>query len=146
MRFWDPLSNPDQRLSRQRSVMRGVPNPGQFGQRPMFSRADEDNGPVSMLDQIAPEARLDDLVPADEGPGSKARAELIGVAASDPVFITYSSANVSATITEAEIMAVFGPRNSGFIGAIIDGTGAGKMWLCIKFRTYWHFVGMTRAT
>ena len=146
MRFWHPLSNPDRRSPRQRSVVRGVPNLGQFGQRPMFSRADENEGPVSVHEQMAPEVRLDDLVPADEGPGSEARAELVGVAAASPVFITHVSANVSATPTEEEIVAVFGPKNAGFIGAIIDGGGAGKMWLCVKVRNYWHFVGMTRAS
>lgn len=110
----------------------------------MFSRADEEQEPAE--GELASEARLDELVPADEGPGSEARAELVGRDSLIPVFVTYTLDNVSATPTEAEIQAAFGPRKSGFVGIIVDGGGAGKVWLCTKYAAYWHFVGMTRAT
>lgn len=110
----------------------------------MFSRADQEQEPAQSA--MAPESRLDDLVPTDEGPHSESRADLIGRNAENPVFLTYSVDNVSATPTEAEIEAVFGARGNGFIGFISDGGGAGKIWICLRYGVHWFFVGMTRAT
>jgi len=122
----------------------GQKSGSQFNQRPIFSRADEEQKPYE--GDLPSEAQLDWMVPEDEGPGSEARAKLIGTDAIVPVYISRSVDNVSATPTDAEIEAAFGPQKTGFIGYIVDGGAAGKVWLCIKFSSYWHFVGMTRAT
>lgn len=127
-----------------RPATRSVPPDSQFGQRPLFSRADESPGPATAA--VPPEARLDDVVPIDRGPGSQFHADGLGPGPLAPTFLIDSRDNVGSPPTEAEIETAFGARSTGFTGIIVDGGGAGKMWLCIKFHQYWHFVGATRAT
>lgn len=143
MRYWNRATDPDARATRSRSTVRGVSD-SVFGQRPMFSRPDEENEPE--LGWIAPEARLDDLVPTDESEGSQARAELLKAEASTPVMLTFATDNVTATPTDAELTLAFGDRPVGFTAFVIDGGGAGVVYFVIKSQgDTWYFEQLTKA-
>ena len=143
MRYWDRAINPNTRMTRSRSTVRGVSD-SVFGQRPMFSRPDEENEPE--LGWIAPESRLDDLVPTDESEGSKARTELLKAESSIPVILIFSTDNVTATPTDAELTLAFGERPVGFIGIVIDNGGAGVVYLVVRSQgDTWYFEQLTKA-
>ena len=71
MRFWKRLSDPDSRVVRKRSIVKKATSllSSSFGQRPMFSRPDDEDVTRSRS-ELPPESDLDPLVPTDLSPGN----------------------------------------------------------------------------
>lgn len=147
MRYWDRAVDPDRRESRSRSTVDSVltPEPSQFGQRPMFSEPGPDQPPPEQ-GTIGTEARLDPVVPVDDSEGSKARTVLEHPNPRLGVMMTYSKLNVSNPPSEAELDEAFGSKPSGWAGFVIDGGGAGVVWLCIRSTSgLWYYEQLTKA-
>lgn len=148
MRYWDRAKDPDRGESRSRSTVHSVssPAPSQFGQRPMFSVPGENQPPPAQA-TMGTEARLDPVVPTDESEGSKSRTVLETTDPRTGILLPYSTDNVSATPTEAELNAAFGAKPVGWAGFVIDGGAAGVVWFCIKSKSdLWWFERLTKAT
>ena len=147
MRYWNRLSDPDKPRARSRSPI--IPLIGtardQWGQRPLFSVPGPDQPPPEE-GRLGSEARLDGITPLDESPGSEARTALIAGEGRIPVVLTNSKDNVSGTPTEAEFDLAFGAKPVGFIGIVIDGGGAGQVWLVVRSKSeLWWYERLTRA-
>lgn len=145
MRYWNRIRDPDTPVTRSRSVIQSPSNsaPSQFGQRPMFSVPGPDQTPPDE-GRLNQEARLDDVKPTDESPGSEARTELTLDEARMGTVLIHVNVNVASPPTDAQIRTVFGPRSVGFVGLIWDGSGAA--WLCVRGRTdFWWYEGLTKA-
>ena len=148
MRYWDRAIDPDKAESRSRSTIQSVlsPVPSQFGQRPMFSVPGEDQPPPDQT-MMGTEARLDPVVPGDESRGSKSRTILNTGNSRAGITFTYSTDNVSNPPTADQLNAAFGPRLVGWSGIVIDGGGAGVVWICVKSKNdSWWFNKFTKAT
>ena len=144
MRYWDKAVDPDSRTAHSHGRTTAPIN-GQFGQRPMFSPSNEEQEPAENL--LPSEARLEDLKPIDESSGSKARAKLRREETSSDIMLPFSTDNVNYPPTKAQIVAAFGPKPVGWTGFIIDGGGAGVVWLCIRsLGDCWYRILATKAT
>lgn len=145
MRYWSRVSNPDARKSHTRSTLREQTGLSQFGQRPMFSRPDEENEPAT--GKLAPEARLDDVVPTDESTGSEKRTPLVVPEGRIASVVLVSKNNVSNPPTDAQLTTAFGYRQVGFMGIVIDAAGAGLVWIVVKSTSnLWWYELLTKAT
>ncbi|KKN39473.1 hypothetical protein LCGC14_0743020 [marine sediment metagenome] len=95
---------------------------------------------------LAPEARLDNLVPTDGGVGSQTRVDLLATEAVPPVVLGYSTDNVAAPPTEDQLIEAFGNRQVGFTAFVIDNAMAGTVWLVIKSQSNtWWYEQLTKA-
>ncbi len=148
MRFWDRAKDPNNPESRSRSTVHSVLSlvPSQFGQRPMFSVPGEDQPPPDQT-MMGTEARLDPVVPEDESRGSKSRTVLNTDNPRAGIMFTRSVDNVSNPPTADQLNAAFGPKLVGWAGIVIDGGGAGVVWICVKSQNdSWWFNKFTKAT
>lgn len=150
MRFWNRATSPDSVASpRSRSTVRGVPPANLWGQRPLFSRPDEENDPHIGI--LTPELRLDHLVPIDESDGSQARSDLLESQVVDisstPIVLGFSTDNVAIPPTDAQITTAFGSQSVGFVGILIDNGGIGTVFLVVKSELdSWWYEQFTKAT
>ena len=93
-----------------------------------------------MTGMMSPETRLDDRVPLDEGRGSQEQSDIPIPKTEVPLVATYVTDNVSSPPTAAELDGVFGAQDVGFVGVLIDGGGAGVVYLVVRSRgdLWWH--------
>ena len=148
MRYWDRAKDPNKPESRSRSTVQPVlsPVPSQFGQRPMFSVPGEDQPPPDQS-MMGTESRLDPVVPEDNSQGSKSRTVLDTPNPRAGITFTFSTDNVSATPTDAELRLAFSGRPAGWSGILIDAGGVGTVYLCVKSQgDTWWYEALTKAT
>jgi len=146
MRMQDRLVDPDRPQGRQHGTVKLGPDEArsQWGQRPLFSIPGEDQPPPVQMG-LGPEATRDPPIPEDRSVGSAWREEL-EKGEPETAILPRSRNNVGSPPTEAEIDTAFGPRTVGWIGMIIDGGGAGVVWLIVRSEgNLWYYEQMTKA-
>lgn len=141
MRFWDPLVHPERKRTRSRNLQVNQEDRSEVEKRPLFSRADEEHEPQKGL--VTGEARLDDVVPVDDRPGSRRQAQARKAEVLPNIKVAFSAIGVASPPTDAEITEAFGKKSAGFVGVIISG---GQAWLVVRSRSdEWWYEQLTKA-